>query len=253
MAQTVHVHLRELICKKEGNSWRKTEPYLWTIFFKIDGEHVNLSEKFKLSGEVPFHFSKGSHGNLEIDEIKGGQSVGIPIEMGVFQTTLTPIQVPFFNYEIPGILGVITVLMEKENVSSEGAEAGHKALNEFVQKAVTTAVHEFDVKNIDVENIQESIRIYFAAEVEKFVEGIEEAVASAVVEAQNIFQNLWALLDRDDLIGYKIWDVNLDELQESQGNYPLHVVWNAEKTGHWELIGEIKLEEAPASIDVQID
>ena len=166
------VHLKRLLCHQEGSGWRKTEPYLWTIFFKIDGENLSLTDDFKLQGEVDFHFNSGSHGNLGIEAVKSGETIHIPLETGLFQAELQPIQVPFFNYQIPGIIGVVAVLMVKENVSAEGAEAGHKALNDYVRQAVNQAVRDFDVKEIDVENIQASIRKYFSEQVEQFVEGI---------------------------------------------------------------------------------
>lgn len=253
MSLPVQAQLKRLICHEECSGWRKTEPYLWTIFFKIDGECLSLSPEFKLEGEALFQFSEGSHGNLGVDAVKSGEIVHIPLDAGLFSTDLKPIEVPFFNYEIPGIIGIVAVLMEKENVSRAGAEAGHKALNDHVKNAVNQSIRNFDVKEIDVENIQESIRKYFQGQVEKFVDGIEEAVEVAVREAQNIFQNIWALIDKDDLIGYQIWDVNQKELSQNGNVLPLHKRWSSGELGDWELIGDIQAEAVSPPIDVEID
>ncbi|MCI4666778.1 MAG: hypothetical protein MRZ79_01360 [Bacteroidia bacterium] len=253
MSLPINAHLKRLICHQEGTGWRKTEPYLWTIFFKIDGEQVSLSKEFELKGEAFFKFSEGSHGNLGIESVNSGETIHIPLDVGLFETTLRPIEVPFFNYEIPGIIGVVAVLMEKENVSKAGAEAGHKALNDYVQKAVNQAIRDFDVKIIDVENIQESIRKYFQAKVESFVDGIELAVEEAVKQAQNIFQNIWALIDKDDLIGYQIWDINQQELLQNNKSLPLQKRWVSDELGDWELIGDIQADSNHQTIEVNID
>lgn len=253
MSQPIQVQLKRLICHEEGNSWRKAEPYLWTIFFKIDGECLNLTPEFKLEGEALYQFSEGSHGNLGVDAVKAGESIHIPLDSGLFTTEVKPIEVPFFNYEIPGIIGVVAVLMEKENVSRAGAEAGHKALNDHVKHAVNQSIQNFDVKELDVENIQESIRHYFQSQVEGFVGGIEEAVELAVREAQNIFQNIWALIDKDDLIGYQIWDINQKELADNGNLIPLQKRWTSPELGDWELIGDIQAGEIEPPIDVKID
>ncbi len=246
-------HLRRLTCHREGSGWRKTEPYLWTIFFKIDGEHLRLTETFKIEGEVSFKFAEGSHGNLGVSSMEAGETIEVPLSTGLFQSELQPIDVPFFNYKIPGIIGIVAVLMEKENVSRQGAEAGHKALNDYVRRAVNDAVQSFDVKEIDVENIQDSIRVYFSQEVESFVEGIEEAVADAVRDAQNIFQNIWSLIDRDNLVGYRIWDVNHSDLEAHDFRFPLKVRWQGPEVGDWELTGEINAKDLKPSFEVAIE
>ncbi|MEO1449886.1 MAG: hypothetical protein AAFV07_10180 [Bacteroidota bacterium] len=251
---SIQARFSRLICHREGSSWRKTEPYLWTLFFKIDGSTVKLSERFELEGEAVFHHTAGSHGNLGVLEMRTGEEVVIPAKIGVWQTTLEPIPVPFFNYEIPGIIGMVAVLMEKENVSAAGAEAGHQALNTYVEKAVNEALTQFDVKQIDVENIQASIKAYFSEQVGQFEAGIEKAVTDAVIRSQNVFQNLWSLLDRDDLIGYEVWDLDQDLLQ-AEGKFDIQKRWTDNQTGDWELRGEILTDGLvpPTTSPVQIE
>ena len=129
------------------------------------------------------------------------------------------------------MVGVVVVLMMEKNVTEAGAEAGHKALNDFVQKAVNQAIGEFDVKEIDVENIQPSIKEYFARKTESLVEGVEDAVKGAIVKSQNIFENLWTFIDQDELVGYQVWDYNQAEIEEAGGKLPLKKRWTSEKGG----------------------
>ncbi|GAB4410484.1 MAG: hypothetical protein OHK0039_14930 [Bacteroidia bacterium] len=230
-----YIRLRRLHCHRESSRWRKTEPYLWNIFFCIDGQSVQLNERFELSGEARFYCSPGSHGNLGVASVQAGESVLIPPAVGQWTFDMRPIAA-YFTYSIPPIVGVISVLMEKENVSAAGAEAGHRALNAYVQAAVNEALRNFDVRRIDVENIRESIRQYFAEKVGEVVLGIEQAVSKAVADAQTLFQNLWPLLDRDDLVGYRIWDFHANEIAQ---HVALSHRWDTRSCGDWELHGEI--------------
>jgi hypothetical protein len=252
----VYIKLDRLICHREGSGWRRTEPYLWTIFFAIDGQHIRLTEQFRLEGEAQFHFTPGSHGNLGVHAVTSGQVIRIPQAIGSWETELHPIKVPFFNYNIPGMVGVVTVLMEEENVSAQGAEAGHDALNRYVRQAVNQSIKDFDVRDIDVENIQASIKAYFAGKVSSFVDGIEVAVSGAVRSAQNLIQNLWSLLDRDELIGYEIWDYNSVELGKAPGPIKFSRRWEVGANGDWELFGQVwvgKKDGPTGEVEVEIE
>jgi len=251
--QSFQVRLRKLTCLEKVSSWRRTEPYLWVVMFKIDGSCVQLSESFQLEGEAEFFFSQGSQGNLGGDPMDKGENLLIPSTVGGWESALSPISVPFFNYTIPGMLGVIAVLMEKKNVSMAGAEAGHKALNERVRKAVNQALKGFDVKKIDVENIQDSIKQYFSDQVDGFIHEIEEAVTQAVMQSQNILQNIWSFIDRDELIGFHVWDVDQKELEQMKTPFHLHHTWETEKLGIWEIEGEIRLESGKAIQMIDIE
>lgn len=251
----VHIRLRHLHCHRASSRWRATQPYLWNIFFRIDGSCVHLTEQFDLVGKADFFFSPGSHGNLGVDTVTPGSVTVIPPEVGHWDCTLSPIPVPFFAYQVPPLLGIITVLMEQENVSAAGAEAGHQALNRYVQAAVNEAIRDFHVREIDVENIHDSIKAYFARRVASFVEGIEVAIIRAVREAQTLWQNLWALIDQDDLVGYHIRDLSLQELSAADGHIALTPRWNTANCGDWELQGHVELgpDTSPQPRQVEIE
>jgi hypothetical protein len=44
--------LERIRCHDEGDGWGSAEPYLWTVFFKIDGDSVALTESLMLSGHA---------------------------------------------------------------------------------------------------------------------------------------------------------------------------------------------------------
>ena len=207
------------------------------MFFRIDGEGVSLSPQFELKGQAHFHFTPQSQGNLQINAVQEVGSFPIPPSLGLWRTELTPIEVPFFSYQMPGILGVIAVLMQENNVSPIGAEAGHQALNEYIREAVNAAISNFSVKAIDVENIQPSIKQYFAKQVDRLADNIESEVKKAVVSAQSWTQNLWSLIDQDELIGYQVWDIMDNEIP--QDGLRLTHQWNHAELGVWTLSGQI--------------
>jgi hypothetical protein len=233
------VALDSLVYQTAGRRRRRKQPYLWTTFFKIDGSTVHLSDQFQLTGQAAFHFGPGSHGNLQQQAFEPGDAIAIPEGLGQWQTEITPIKVPFFDYEMPGMIGVVAVLMQENNVSDIGAEAGHEALNRYVEDAVGEAIRSFDVKHIDVENIQPSLKQYFAGQIASLADGIEDQVRHAIVEAQSWWQNLWSLIEQDELVGYCVWDLLSEEIPTGEEGYRLHQRWTHDQLGAWELRGSV--------------
>lgn len=133
--QLDHIH-----CFDEGDGWGNAEPYLWTVFFKIDGTTCQVTEDLRLSGTATVITTPGSHGNLGTTDVDAGDDVSIPEPIGLFQTTLKPIPTPAslsgLVPDVPGVAGVACILMEEDNVSDDGAEAGHAALNAGVRNAL---------------------------------------------------------------------------------------------------------------------
>ena len=229
---TLSLHRKSTRC---GNA----EPYMWNIFFRVDGETITINPDFTISGKAVFHFSKGSHRNLR-RSIHRDKTLPIPTNVGVWETDLTPIQVPYFEQDIPGIAGVICVLMEENNVSNEGAEAGRIALEQQVQKAINSALNDFEPKVIDITNIQNSIQGYFQSKVSEFAEGIEKHVAEAIITRQSLLQNVWSFIKADALVGFHVWNFNHRQLS-TDGTQHFSHRWNAKKYGDWEILGKVEV------------
>jgi hypothetical protein len=227
----VWLNLDRIHCYDEGDGWGSAEPYLWTVFFKIDGDGVALTEGLTLSGTGVVRATPGSHGNLGGGDVDGGEDVAVPSALGQWSTTLKPIPVPpslepLAGDDLGGVVGVACVLMEEDNVTDAGAEAGHAALNVGVQAAIDDiiATRTFTKPDIDDD------------EIDAYMDAIQSAVEDAIQSQQNFFEDIWSWLNKDDLIGSRVFRFKHDELAE--GNV-IDFSQRWEQDGDWEIFGSV--------------
>lgn len=236
----VKIKLKTLTCHDKTEKWGKAVPYLWTIFFRIDGSCVTIGQNFKLLGKGVFHYGEGSHGNLNISNIEKNQTVPIPTNVGEWTTHLTPFLIPYFEQKVPSIIGAISVLMEQNNVSGRGAEAGHKALNKQVEQAVNQSLAEFDPRDVDINDVMGSIKNYFETKVTAFTGSIENEIKKAIKNNQSLFRNLWTLVNADNMIDYHVWNFNQKDILESKNqSIDFYHLWETGEHGSWEIKGNI--------------
>ncbi len=114
-----------------------SEPYLWVVMVKIDGEGQIQNGNY-LDGNATFFFSPGSHGNIG-GGINSGQTRTIPANVGTWVTSLQPIPISVAGEtltEIPGTILCCAVLMEENLTPDDAMEDAHQALNNLVQTTV---------------------------------------------------------------------------------------------------------------------
>jgi len=228
-AQLVLDHIR---CHDEGDGIGSAEPYLWTVFFKLDGDTVALGDDLFLHGRATVIPTPGSHGNLGDTDVDEGDDVAIPSAIGEFTTTLRPIPVPqwvtdsFGVEDVGGVIGAVTVLMEEDNVSHAGAEAGHAALDAFVRQALDGLIPTLGVAHPNVSQ----------EDMDALTEGAEEAIADAIESAQSGWENFVSWLNADDQIGHSVFTFSHDRLAETGGE-GFSQRWKNE--GDWELLGRV--------------
>ncbi len=224
------LELTKVHCHDEGDGPGSAEPYLWAAFFKVDGSTISVTTGLGLAGEATTQFTPGSHGNLVNTDVDEGEDVPIPASIGEWQTVLTPIPVPDslsgLVDDVGGVAGVVVVLMEEDNVTDDGAEAGHDAFNAAVRDAINKIVATRTVSNQDVSD----------AELAAFEDQVSSAVSDAVADQQNVFENIWSWLNADDTIGFKAFVFTHDDLA-SQGTVEFSHRW--ENEGDWEITGAI--------------
>jgi len=227
----VSLELDSIKCHDEGDGLGSAEPYLWTVFFKVDGSTVQVTDSLTLSGSPTVETTPGSHGNLGGDnDVDEGDTVTIPAAIGEFETILSPIPVPeslsSLAEDIGGVVGVVAVLMESDNVTDDGAEAGHAGLNNAVQSAIQEIINTRSFTNQDITE----------GEIQAFTDSIGAKVEAAIREEQNFFENVWSWLNPDDMIGSKVFLCKHDDLDPS-AVFEFSHRWKNE--GDWEIFGHI--------------
>lgn len=244
------VDLETVICHDEGDGIGDAEPYLWTAFFRIGGDDVTIvfdgidfsGDKPKpiihLEGEPFMRFGEGSHGNLNNSDVDEGDTVPIPSSVGEFRTLLRPIPIPQelldlaeqvgeeVDEDIAGFVGVVAVLMEEDNVSDDGAEAGHKGLNAAIRRAIQRVI---DTRSYDNSGVSQG-------EIDSLTDGISDAVSDAISDQQNIFEDIWAWLNADDEIGHQVFLFTTDDLA---GQTPVELQKRWDNEGDWEIRGSL--------------
>ena len=228
----VKFKLNQITCFDEADSLGAAEPYLWTVFFKVDGETAKVTDdgKIHLSGTGIVKATPGSHGNLGTRDVSAGGRIPIPAALGEWESRLIPIPVPdslktFFPNGIGGIIGVICILMEEDNVTDSGAEAGHRTLNEEVQKKLNAIIPTITLQNTDPSD-----------EIDKIEGEVREAIENAIQDHQNIFENLWSFLNADDTIGVKTFMFSHDDLIQNSDQI-FSQRWKNE--GDWSISGAV--------------
>lgn len=236
----VSVKLSSIYCYDEADGPGDAEPYLWTIFFKIDGQNIQQNG-LVLKGQAAFAFGAGSHNNLKNRDVSAGESVPIPPNVGEWNTTLRPIIIKDFSnntYRIPGIMGVVAVLMEEDNVSDSGAEAGHQALNNFIKNSINDFISNISLLEFaNTKNPKEVLDAKVEDLKKQMIDQSESIVKDAIVNKQPWYSDLWAWVNADDKIGSEIWIMDQDEIVNKRYHIHLNTRWFSE--GEWEIHGDI--------------
>jgi hypothetical protein len=90
-ALNLTIRLNKLHCYDESDGPGDAEPYLWTVFFKVDGDTVTVTEKLGLQGTATVVGTSGNQGNLKNTNVSAGENVAIPAAIGKYHTVLRPI------------------------------------------------------------------------------------------------------------------------------------------------------------------
>jgi hypothetical protein len=122
--------------------------YLWTVFFKIDGDTVYVDENLKVQGTAKLFPTPGNQGDLPTyDNVN---FVSIPAANGYFRTVLTPIPVNTFNTTVPGALGCVAVVLLQNDTPSDAVAQGHQALNNSLQQGLDSLISSLTITHSTV-------------------------------------------------------------------------------------------------------
>lgn len=174
------------------------QPFLWTIFFKVDGTTLTVTDDGKLFGEVATYPSYGSHGTLGWDEIALGGSIAVPESIGRWTSTVVPIPVApslqnRVGEDLPAIVGVVAVaLVDGGHIPMHAIEHGHSVLNDSVKGALNKLVMQLGPLHQEIT----------PADIDSLTGDVSKTVTDAITSSLSFFEGLWALTGKDYLIGY---------------------------------------------------
>ena len=228
----IAVVLEKIHCFDEGDGFGKAEPYLWPIFFKIDGEKVYFEtiETLTLGGNALLHVVDGAQQNLGVQQVDAGDIVPIPSSIGKWKTTLKPI--PIHDYDdwalAQGVVGVFCILMEQDHMSSRAAKACYKKLVQGIESAL----------NGTIPYLNEQSRSISPQHMERFAASVNEAIEKSVIQNENLLRHIWTAINQDDVIGWKCFIYHHKELMDTKKK-SFSCRWKNE--GDWKISGSVRV------------
>lgn len=236
----VKLDLTNLHCTDEADGSGSAEPYLWTVFFKIDGDTVRVGSDLKLHGKATVVATSGNHGDLPNDDVDAGEDVPIPKAIGHFQTTLKPIPVEGSSLTVGGAVGAIVVLMEEDSTPDDAIAKGHAALNKALADELNKLIPTFGLtKQSPTED-----------DLKNMENRIGAAVQGAIKEGVGFWDYLGSLFGngQDDKIGTAEFLFSHSKLAENLNKaLPLKKRWDSahsDGNGDWTLTGKIVAAKA---------
>lgn len=227
----VNLNLTNLHCFDEGDGLGSAEPYLWTVFFKIDGDTTVVNSALALQGTATVIGTPGNHGDLPNHDVDPGENVPVPAALGHFATQLRPIplQQPFGNFrEVGGVMGAVTVLLEQDNTPGPAVARGHEALNRAVRDSLNALIPTLNFGHQEPTD----------AEIAAIQQKIGDAVKAAIRDGVSVWDWLGGLGNMDDKIGSEVFRFSHNQL-EANGVSGIGIQKRFRNEGDWELQGRV--------------
>ncbi len=236
----VKLDFTNLHCTEEADGAGSAEPYMWTVFFKIDGDTVRVGPDLKLHGKATVVTTPGNHGDLLNNDVDAGENVPIPKALGHFQTTLKPIPVDGLSLTVGGAVGAVVVLMEEDSTPASAIAKGHTALN----KALTDELNK----------LIPTLGLTKQSPTNEDLKNMENQIGSAVMGAIKKGVGVWSYIGgifgngQDDKIGTAEFIFPHSKLAENQNkSIPLKKRWDENQSdgnGDWTLTGKVAVSHA---------
>jgi len=223
----VTIKLSHIHCYDEADGIGSAEPYLWTVFFKIDGDTAHVNAQLTLQGTATVVTTPGNHGNLP-GGVDDGEVVTIPPALGEFTTLLTPMHIEGRSETLPGVVGCIVVLMEQDATPDAAVAHGHVALNTAVEDALNALIPTLNFLHTGPTE----------AEIKAMTDKVGQQVADAISDGVSLWDWLTVVGDMDDKIGTAVFHVSQsDIIQALLNGIPIEQTWN--NNGSWKMVGRI--------------
>jgi surface antigen len=185
--------------------------YMWTVFFKIDGDTVSVDGDLQLQGTATVIGTSGDQGDLPA--ISGTQAgpvvVAIPAAIGKLSAVLTPIPLTTIpGVTIPGAMGCIAIVLAKNGTPADAVAQGHAALNSSLESALDSLITTLSIKSPDVTD----------ADVQAMTTAVTTAVEGAIKGALSIWDKLGTVAGtttQDEIVGSALYQFAVSDLVAS--------------------------------------
>jgi hypothetical protein len=197
-----------------GTDFENPPIYLWSVFFKVDGDKAQVDPTSPTSGTlqgtatvVP---TAGNQG-----DVPGGvqasfylmETTAIPSSMGAYATAVAPFPVSGFSGLTIGgmVIGWLGVLLYQEDTPANDVAAGHQALNGGVQQALDNLIP----------TISSSSPMITPSDISNAENQIRTQVKSAITSALSVWNKLATLLNtqfQDTFVGLALQTVTDSQL-----------------------------------------
>jgi hypothetical protein len=241
----VEFKLDHIYCHDEGDGIGNAEPYLWTVFFKVDGDTVVVNTddlgNVHLEGVPTIVTTPGNHGNLGTSDVDEGDDVAVPAIIGEYRTVMKPIPLTtpvLGKTEVAGMIGCIVILMEEDNTSDSDVARGHERLDSAVRDELTSVLGTLSIAKTEPS----------AQDIDDMTGRIGNAVKAAIKDGVSVGEWLLGFGNMDDQIGSAVFRFSHNKLETSAGT-AIPFGRRGDNEGDWELFGHIKATVKPRRED----
>jgi uncharacterized membrane protein len=202
-----HITLDHITFTYNGQGHYYNPLYLWTVFFKIDGDTAFVdATTLKLQGTATVVVTPGNHGDLPglgsnhwtsgplntDTPYQATIQFPIPAVLGDFETLVTPMPLKNSNGTTtpiaPGVVGCLAVLMSNDGLPDDDIPPGHEALNNAVQKDLNNLIPTLGATNQQVTQ----------AQIQAITQQVIKAVTAAVTNAVSFGTKVLVLLGAEN-------------------------------------------------------
>lgn len=226
--------LQQIICIEDRDGPRGANPYLWTVFFKIDGDTVRVTDNDEFTGAATVIATDSGPANLEAQGVRAGDVLPIPRGVGHWETSLVPIQ-PASDPAAPvgGLAGVLVVLWEADQTPRKAADAGYAALVSGFRSGLDALVPALQPGAARLNDEQ-----------------IDGMMTSILGQVDSAIRGQMGLLNRlanwDDRVGYRLFHFAHNALEAKTGSGVL-MMMDWESKGAWRFNGQILVHQPDAA------